>query len=107
MSEAVLREIRDLIQQDINHRGLATDPEANLIKACPDDFADACRSIAETPRPTLFVVTGFYIAHADPPCGETDGPLGRCSWRVRWRRWASGSCWRQNRSVRNGLEGQR
>lgn len=76
MSDAVLREIRDLIQQDINHRGLATDPEANLINACPDDFAAACRSIAETPNPSVCVVTGFYIAHAEPPCGETDGPLG-------------------------------
>ena len=43
MSDAVLREIRDLIQADANGRGLATDPEANLINACPDDFAAACR----------------------------------------------------------------
>jgi hypothetical protein len=76
MSDAVLREIRDLIQVDVNHRGLATDPEANFINACPDDFAAACRSIAETPDAGLCVVTGFYIAHADPPAGETDGPLG-------------------------------
>ena len=76
MSEAVLREIRDLIQVDVNRRGLATDPEANLINACPDDFAASCRSIAETAHPSLCVVTGFFIAHADPPCGETDGPLG-------------------------------
>ncbi len=76
MSDALLREIRDLIQVDVNHRGLATDPGANLITACPDDFAAACRSIAETPRPSLCVVTGFYIAHAEPPTAETDGPLG-------------------------------
>jgi hypothetical protein len=76
MSDDLLREIRDLIQVDVNHRGLATDPVANLINAFPDDFAAACRSIAETPDAALCVVTGFYIAHADPPCGETDGPLG-------------------------------
>ncbi len=76
MSDAVLREIRDLIQVDVNRRGLATDPDANLLNACPDDFAAACRSIAGRPKPSLCVVTGFYIAHADPPCGETDGPLG-------------------------------
>ena len=76
MSDAVLREIRDLIQVDVNHRGLATDPEANLINAWPDDFAGACRSIAETPNPVIGVVTGFYIADANPPAGETDGPLG-------------------------------
>jgi hypothetical protein len=76
MSDAALREIRDLIQADVNQRGLATDPDANLVNACPDDFAAACRSIAETPDAVVAVVTGFYIAHADPPCGETDGPLG-------------------------------
>jgi D-glutamate cyclase len=76
MSDDVLREIRDLIQLDVNHRGLATDPDANLINACPDDFAAACRSIAETPEAAICVVTGFYIANADPPAGETDGPLG-------------------------------
>jgi hypothetical protein len=76
VSDAVLTEIRDLVQQDVNRRGLATDPEANLLNACPDDFAAACRSVAETPNAGLCVVTGFYIADADPPAGETDGPLG-------------------------------
>jgi D-glutamate cyclase len=76
MNDSVLRAMRDLIQQDVNHRGLATDPTANLLNACPDDFAAACRSIADTSHPNLGVVTGFYIAHANPPCGETDGPLG-------------------------------
>jgi hypothetical protein len=76
MSDAVLREIRDLIQVDVNRRGLATDPQANLINAFPDDFVAACRSIAETPQPSLCIVTGFYIPHAEPPAAETDGPLG-------------------------------
>jgi hypothetical protein len=76
MSAALLAEIRDLVQQDVGGRGLARDPHDNLLTACPDDFAAACRSIAETPEPVLGVVTGFYIASADPPCAETDGPLG-------------------------------
>jgi hypothetical protein len=76
VSDAALRAIRDLIQEDPGGRGLARDPEANLINACPGDFAAACRSVAETPDAGLGAVTGFYIAHADPPCGETDGPLG-------------------------------
>jgi hypothetical protein len=67
--------LRDLIQQDINQRGLSTDPVHNLINACPDDFRAACQSLA-TGSPTLAVVTGFYIPTATPPCGETDGPLG-------------------------------
>ena len=76
MSDAALRAMRDLIQEDVNGRGLATEPDANLINACPDDFAAACQSVAETPDAGLSIVTGFYIAHAEPPCGETDGPLG-------------------------------
>src|SRR5579872_2004531 len=72
----VLHTIRDLIQEDAGKRGLATDPAANLLTACSDDFAAACRSIAGHPKPALGIVTGFYIPHARPPAGETDGPLG-------------------------------
>ena len=74
--EQRLTAIRDLIQEDVGNRGLARDPVANLINACPDDFAAACRSIAAAERPSVVILTGFYIAHAEPPCGETDGPLG-------------------------------
>jgi hypothetical protein len=76
MSDSRLDAIRDLIQEDIGNRGLRTDPAANLVNACPGDFEAACRSIAERPSPGLAVVTGFYIPHATPPAGETDGPLG-------------------------------
>ena len=76
MSDVLLDLLRRLIQRDVNNRGLARDPHDNLFTACRDDFAHACRSIADHPHPTLAVVTGFYIANADPPCGETDGPLG-------------------------------
>lgn len=69
-----LRAIRDAIQQDVGDRGLARDPHANLINACPDDFAAACRSLAVHPAPILGVVTGFFIPAAG--YGETDGPLG-------------------------------
>jgi D-glutamate cyclase len=71
-----LKAIRDLIQEDIANRGLRRDPAENLITACPDDFAGACRSIAQAPAPALGIVTGFYIVDATPPAGETDGPLG-------------------------------
>jgi hypothetical protein len=76
MSDALLDELRALIQRDINNRGLARDPRENLFTACHDDFANACRSLAETPQPAIAIVTGFFIPHAQPPCGETDGPLG-------------------------------
>jgi hypothetical protein len=76
MRNAVLDQIREIIQRDVNNRGLARDPHENLFTACRDDLANACRSIAETPQPVLLIVTGFFIPHAQPPCGETDGPLG-------------------------------
>lgn len=76
MSDAVLDQIREVIQRDVNNRGLARDPHDNLFTHCRDDFANACRSIAKTPQPAVAIVTGFFIPHAQPPCGETDGPLG-------------------------------
>jgi hypothetical protein len=76
MTHPDLTDIRDLIQVDPGGRGLATDRGDNLFNACADDFAAACQSLAESERARLVVVTGFYIAHAEPPCGETDGPLG-------------------------------
>ena len=74
--EERLRAMRDLIQVDVGKRGLAHDPADNLLTACPDDFAAACRSIASTASPNLVVVTGFPVIAAEPPCHETDGPLG-------------------------------
>ena len=76
MSAALLDAIRDLIQEDVGKRGLARDPHDNLLTACRNDFANACRSLAMASDPVLGVVTGFYIPTAEPPCGETDGPLG-------------------------------
>ncbi len=71
-----LTKLRDLIQHDIGQRGLRTDPANNLITATSGDFAQACRSVAEHPRAALAIVTGFFIPTAQPPAGETDGPLG-------------------------------
>src|SRR5881275_1976550 len=71
-----LRALRDAVQVDAGNRGLARDPADNLFTACADDFAAACRSIAEHPAPRVGVVTGFMIPSTDPPTGETDGPPG-------------------------------
>lgn len=74
--DAVLNRMRDIVQEDVGHRGLATDPARNLVNACPDDFRLACASLAQTPRAGIAIVTGFHIPTAQPPAGETDGPLG-------------------------------
>jgi hypothetical protein len=76
MKESVLGAIQEVIQEDVGGRGLRTDPVHNLINACPNDFDRACRSIAKTQDPSIAIITGFYIPHGRPPCGETDGPLG-------------------------------
>lgn len=76
MNDPVLDAIRDRIQEDVNKRGLRSDPVSNLCTALPDDFAAACRSLARASGPHLVVVTGFLIPTAEPPAGETDGPLG-------------------------------
>jgi hypothetical protein len=64
------------VQTDPGNRGLARHPRDNLFTACPSDFADACRSIADHPTAALDVVTGFCIPTATLPGMETDGPLG-------------------------------
>src|SRR5687767_2503750 len=76
LSSSALTALRDIVQQDPGQRGLARIPGDNLLTACADDFAAACRSIADHPKPRVAVVTGFFIPAAEPPAGETDGPPG-------------------------------
>lgn len=76
MSDPRLDRFRELIQVDVNNRGLAAQPERNLLTVCPGDLAAACQSIASHPAPRVAVVTGFFIPHGKPPAAETDGPLG-------------------------------
>src|SRR5262245_503732 len=74
--ETILGALCDPVHEDVGCRGLRADPNDNLITATAGDFAAACHSIADTPHARLAVVTGFTIPGTDPPCGETDGPLG-------------------------------
>ncbi len=66
------------VQTDPGNRGLARDPHDNLLTATVGDFQTVCRSIAAHPDPQLALFSGFFIASADPPAFETDGPLGAC-----------------------------
>ena len=72
----VLEAMRDLVQADPGRRGLAAVPGDNLLTATASDFASACSSIAKRQAASVGVVTGFFIPTAQPPAGETDGPLG-------------------------------
>jgi hypothetical protein len=71
-----LTALRDVVQEDGGHRGLASDPSANLLTTCAGDLAAACRQFVETPNARVGIVTGFYIPSAAPAAAETDGPLG-------------------------------
>jgi hypothetical protein len=64
------------VQTDTGNRGLARDPQDNLFSKWPYDFRVACDGLAVSHRPSVEIVTGFYIPTADPPAHETDGPLG-------------------------------
>lgn len=72
----VFDRLRDIVQADVGNRGLATVTGDNLLTACPDDLRLACESIAKAEKPSVAVVTGFWIPKSEPPAGETDGPLG-------------------------------
>jgi hypothetical protein len=76
MSDARLARLRDLVQEDVGRRGLRTDPQSNLVSETADDFRAACASLAGASAAGLAIVTGFLIPAANPPAGETDGPLG-------------------------------
>src|SRR5438876_9285753 len=76
MRQNALEVIRDIIQEDVGQRGLRRDPSNNFVTAWPQDFQGACQSLAVRPNAAVGIVTGFYIPQAQPPCGETDGPLG-------------------------------
>jgi hypothetical protein len=76
MTNPPLEAMRDLVQVDVNNRGLHANADTNLINAWPNDYALACRDLAQTPNAVVGIVTGFYIPDARPPSGETDGPLG-------------------------------
>src|SRR5262245_32559968 len=77
MTDLFLGQIEAIIQRDVNRRGLARDPRANLLTACAGDFADAGRSLARGPVRAgdgVLILTGFYILSAK--AYETDGPFG-------------------------------
>jgi hypothetical protein len=76
MIDACLERLAAIVQEDVGNRGLRTEPQRNLITESAGDFAAACRSLAASAAPGLAVVTGFFIPTAQPPAGETDGPLG-------------------------------
>jgi hypothetical protein len=64
------------VQTDPGNRGLARVPGNNLFTATAGDFEAACHALANSKRLNVSIKTGFFIPSSDPPCFETDGPLG-------------------------------
>jgi D-glutamate cyclase len=76
MRESCIDQLCEIIQDDVNGRGLRAVPENNLLTAARGGLHAAALDLARSAQPALAIVTGFYIPTATPPCGETDGPLG-------------------------------
>jgi hypothetical protein len=76
MNDRILEKILVMIQVDVNHRARDINAWLNFALVTDEDFALACEDVAKTDHPVVGIVTGFLIPHAQPPAGETDGPLG-------------------------------
>jgi hypothetical protein len=71
----VIDQLEAIITQDIGGRGLAVDPNDNLVTRCRGNLAQAARHLA-TEGAAVAIVTGFYVPGALGPTIETDGPCG-------------------------------
>lgn len=70
----ILQQLEDCIRRDPAGRGLiASEPQFGPL--CLGQLVEAAEHLAARGTAAI-IVTGFYIPHADPPAGETDGPPG-------------------------------
>ncbi len=60
-----------MVAEDVAGRGTA-----GLRPLARGGLLGAARSIAGHVEPRVVILTGFMVAHADPPLPETDGPVG-------------------------------
>lgn len=62
--------LESICSQDVG-RGIDS-----LVEAAKGGLLGAARSIAEYSRPHVAIITGFFMPNGNPPCPETDGPIG-------------------------------
>ena len=67
--------LEQIITQDLAGRGLACHSSDNLVRRCRGNLARAARHFADEAE-VVAIATGFYVAHAERPTIETDGPCG-------------------------------
>jgi hypothetical protein len=70
-AERAIAACEDLAAQDVQRRNIG--PLAAHVRG---NLLPAARSIAGHPAPSIAIVTGFFLIHAEPPNCETDGPPG-------------------------------
>ena len=72
---SVIDRLECIITRDLGGRGLAADPQDNLVTRCRGNLARAARHMADEGS-AVAIVTGFHVAAAERPTIETDGPCG-------------------------------
>lgn len=65
-----IAQLESICSQDVG-RGIES-----LVKAAKGGLLGAARSIAEHSHPHVAIITGFFMPNGNPPCPETDGPIG-------------------------------
>ncbi|MBI3467389.1 MAG: DUF4392 domain-containing protein [Planctomycetes bacterium] len=70
-----IERLEQIITQDLAGRGLACLSSDNLVRRCRGNLARAARHLTDEGE-AVAIATGFYVAHAERPAIETDGPCG-------------------------------
>lgn len=71
VAERAIAVCEDLAAYDVQRRNIG--PLAAHVRG---SLLPAARSIAGHPAPSIAIITGFFLAHGEPPNCETDGPPG-------------------------------
>jgi hypothetical protein len=69
--ELAIDEIERIAGRDVQQRNIGP-----LVALARGNLAAAARSIAGHARPSIAIITGFFLRHGEPPNCETDGPPG-------------------------------
>jgi hypothetical protein len=70
-AERAIARLEALCGEDVQQRNIGP-----LAAAVRGSLAAAAAAIAFHPHPAIGIITGFYLAHGEPPNCETDGPPG-------------------------------
>src|SRR5258708_5214546 len=69
-ARAAVDRVEALIQEEVG-RGIT-----GLFAAARGGLWGAAAALGAAPRPSVAIITGFYVPAGTPPAAETDGPVG-------------------------------